>query len=407
MDLVTEDSYEAQIEKLRKRVTFLYETEKFKLAIDEADKLLGYSQDDFTALLIISICNFKIGNVSASEDFALRLLERYPESPDAHRVYAMILNNSKRPELGKEHSERAVELNPSDGNNYYTLADSLRKLKDKSIRPQIVEAIKKAISLEPEKAYYHIFLAELYILDFKYEWAEKEFEISLQLDTQAADAYIDYAVLKIELGQLEQAEEYTVQALTLEPNNLVAQRNLRQIHSYKRWPKVYYRYLRRRLSQQKRSILKESRIFSSFLRLLIEQKQFKYALKVLIKYQKLNRHNIKENMGYAYMLYKAGALPQALYSLKDTKMYNSKEKCDELDNAINSVSKEMYAKGIQSIIRIHPTILTVGLILTLVIAIVFRNEDPRLIKGVVGLLTVIVVLGYTFFMSVSYNRKKQ
>ena len=49
MDLVTEDSYEAQIEKLRKRVTFLYETEKFKLAIDEADKLLGYSQDDFTA----------------------------------------------------------------------------------------------------------------------------------------------------------------------------------------------------------------------------------------------------------------------------------------------------------------------------------------------------------------------
>ena len=120
--------------------------------------------------------------------------------------------------------ERAIALDPNYAEAYRWLAISQSEAWAYMSRPMepfrqlSMVSARKAVELDPDDSGTHWVLA--YVLLFERRWDEsaKEFEISLRLNPNDADAWVDFADLKSYEGRGVEAIACVQKALRLNPH---------------------------------------------------------------------------------------------------------------------------------------------------------------------------------------------
>lgn len=370
-----------QIDQIRNRARFLLEANKYKSAIEEAEKVLSYLPEDIAALEIIANSYYNMKNFKQTENYAVRILENDPQSNYGHIIYAAALSSSGLSKLAVEHCEKCIKLNPNNAFNYYVLACCLKKLglkkgRNKQYIMQAIDAMNKALSIDADKESYHTFLAGLYIENAQYELAAKECEIALSIYAEDDDSYVCYAISKIYSGRLKEAEELILQALRLDPDNSAAQKNYKQILKIKDKPKKYYKFLERHFFSDLR-YSKDSKTFIILVNLFIDKKEYKSALRICIRYLNTFPKEIRVHKECADILYKAGALAEAQYYLKAVKKHNCNEKfiSDEIGKDIKYISNEMHLHKIKELHKTKKYIIYAALVLLIEILLVIKESN--------------------------------
>lgn len=343
---------DSQLDNLQKKIKNLFAVGKTQLAIEEALNLLSYSPDNSFALYYLAKSYLNLGDFKEAENYTLRLLEKLPDSDEAHGLYSYILSNMKRSKLAIEHSEKAVEINPNNPSNHYSLACSLEKLMRSSNREYVKRAIvamEKALSLDSNNEYFHCLMSALYIEDGLYELGDKECEIALNINSQNAAVYVNYGANKVYLGKPELAEKLILKALELDPNISSAHQNRKLLLRINKKPKSYYKFLENHFFKHDLKYSKDSRSFLYLVNLLIERKRYGHALRILKRFLLLSPNNVNEHVNYAVILYDAGALSETLYYLEAVKRFNPKETSLELEKAIENVTNEIKQKGLKKL----------------------------------------------------------
>lgn len=171
----------------------------------------------------------------------------------AHSGYANILNNEfEKPNVAKDHLERAIEIDPELIGPRYTLADLLIRDLDEpeeavkvlesiiEINPESVSTLdqiayrfytdldkparakeiwERALEINPGRSEIHSNLGhvlQFYSEDF--EEAKRHFEMSLELDEENATAHNNYGhLLFTELGKPNEAKKHLERAFEIDP----------------------------------------------------------------------------------------------------------------------------------------------------------------------------------------------
>ncbi len=108
-------------------------------------------------------------------------LQEWPQRPEAHYNYAILLKNLGRNEEAEKHYKRALEIDPDDAEAHYNYAILLQNLGRK-------------------------------------KEAEKHYKRALEIDPEYAAAHYNYAILLEELGRKKEAEKHYKRALEIDPD---------------------------------------------------------------------------------------------------------------------------------------------------------------------------------------------
>ncbi len=128
----------------------------------------------------------------------------------------------------------AISLAPKDFALHYTRASFLTKLDDPSVRKDAAGSLRAAVAIWPESPLPHSQLAWVLALDNQPEAAELEFQeyarrmekLSPKLQVHSPRIWNNWGLVLLRMEQPEQAEQKFRQALSLNPDYLLARRNL-------------------------------------------------------------------------------------------------------------------------------------------------------------------------------------
>ena len=151
--------------------------------------------------------------------------------PEAYTLYlrGRYAWNKRTPEglqQAVQYFLRATERDPQFAAAFSGLADSYLSLTDYGLLspaeglPKVRAAAERALALDSTLAEAHNSLAHLYLHDWKWDAAEREFRRALSLDPGYAPTYHWYSLALTAVGRLNEAVETMVQAQRLDPLSL-------------------------------------------------------------------------------------------------------------------------------------------------------------------------------------------
>jgi Tfp pilus assembly protein PilF len=176
-----------------------------------------------SALNTAALCETKMGNGKAAEQYYLRSL-----AADPRQHFALV-------ELGRLHlAERKIER---------ARASFLEALE---VLPGSVEAMSllgylnltngsldqakgwfdRAIEAEPSYAQSHIGYGDLYAAEQKYRKAKESYEKAVALEPRSFHAWLNGGLCALRLGDIETAERYLIRAAEVDPDALLRNQNL-------------------------------------------------------------------------------------------------------------------------------------------------------------------------------------
>jgi len=331
-----------QIENMEERVTFLFEAQKYELAIKEAEKLFEYDADNGVALFMTTGSYWFMGKYDRAEIEALRLISVYPENSYAYGIYGNILLNKGEYKKSIKYCKKSIELNPDKADlAYYVMSFSLAHIGGRTNLCEAVNSIKKALEIEPDSDEFHADACALYVYIGDYYKAKEEGEKALQINPNCSVAHINYGFALIYWGYLNESLEHFYTALQLDPDEKTkqAQKNIDEVKGYIQEPEKYYDYLEERFFNRDCKYENSSECFALLVEIFIRDKKYFNALKVLKRYLEIKPNYVDEHIKYAKILYDEGALAEALDYIKELKKMNPKE--EKLDEYIKNISTEM------------------------------------------------------------------
>jgi TolB-like protein/Tfp pilus assembly protein PilF len=171
----------------------------------------------------------KIVEALAGRLTAANLKERYrPTNLEAYDLYlrgrAEWAHSTEAGVAAIPLFERAIALDPNYADAYRWLAISqceawvYRNRPMNPLRQQSMASARKAVELDPENSGTHWVLAYVLLLERRWDESAKEFEISLCLNPNDADAWVNFADLKSYEGRGVEAIACIEKALRLNPH---------------------------------------------------------------------------------------------------------------------------------------------------------------------------------------------
>jgi eukaryotic-like serine/threonine-protein kinase len=197
-----------------------------------------------------------------------KVLKRYTESSEAHRLYLMGLYFTSRgtkegAQKGIEHFHQAIELDPGYALAFAGLADSYCWLSHLYAEPKAVlekarAAARTALELDERLAEAHVALG-LVKLWYDWDWpeVEREFQRAIELNPSHAEAHYWYAFYLTAMKRFDEGRTEVKHALALDPLSLV-------IQSMAGWCLYFARRYDEAIAQFRQSLDLEPNFFISY-----------------------------------------------------------------------------------------------------------------------------------------------
>lgn len=341
------NDYDKQVANIENRIEFLFESKKYEIAINEAEKLLECDPNNFNALYYITLCYYNMNKYGLAVKVVQNLLENYPECSIANYLCGLVFLKTNDYEKSAKYSKIAIELDPSTAEAYYVLSFSFTNKGGKENFYKAKDLIIKAIEIDPNNVEFHVHACEIYIDICEYYKAKVEAEKALQLDPESDRAHLNYGVSLTYFGDLNKSLDHFYESLKFNPNNVVARENIDIVKKYMCNAEMYYSVLEKRFFNRDLKINSNSKGFVILAEIYIEKKRYMDALRTFKEYLDINPTSVEEHIGYAKLLYDEGALAEALYYFKALKVKNVKNSI--IDKYIEDISAEMKKRRIKKI----------------------------------------------------------
>ncbi len=166
----------------------LLAVDRTEAALSEVNRVLAEEPTDADAWCLLAICHRRAGRFTQALTAAERAVALQPDGEWAHRVLAEMLRKAQRHETAVTVAQRAVALAPGEWRTHVTLVHALL---DRG-GPRLVSArepVARALALAPD----------------------------------VPDAYVLAGRVHARLAEPEQAREYWIRALAIDPGNTAAQ----------------------------------------------------------------------------------------------------------------------------------------------------------------------------------------
>ena len=164
-----------------------------------------------------------------SSEEKVTLQKRYTDNTEAYQLYLQGLffwkkRNEQGLSLAIKYFERALEKDPEYALAWAGIANTLSLMGEytnisrRDLYQKQMEAVRKALEIDPQLAEAHISLAiSLMLNDWDWKGAEREFQLGLQLDPKNATGHHWYAELLLFIGKIEEAFREIEIAVDLDP----------------------------------------------------------------------------------------------------------------------------------------------------------------------------------------------
>ncbi|MET0423249.1 MAG: UDP-N-acetylglucosamine-peptide N-acetylglucosaminyltransferase [Actinoplanes sp.] len=179
---------------------------------------------DTVTAVAMAAAQFQRGDAAAAAGLLGPVLVAEPDNVRALVLMTHVQLALEKPEPAHQAAHRAVTVAPESAEAMGALSRVLTAL---DRHDEAVQVAVQAVQLEPESAYRHNRLAWALLGDGRRAVpAEHAARAAVQLDPEEADFRITYAMVMKQLNETERARQALRDALTLEPDNAVAQHEL-------------------------------------------------------------------------------------------------------------------------------------------------------------------------------------
>jgi tetratricopeptide (TPR) repeat protein len=258
------------------------------------------------------------------------LKKRYTGNSDAYQLYLQgMFFWKKRNEHGLKsaikHFEKALEIDPGYALAWagiadtYSLMGEYTNISRRELYPFQMDAVHKALELDPRLAEAHISLAiSLMLNDWNWKGAEKEFKLGVELNPNYATGHHWYAELLLFIGKTEEAFKEIAIAVDIDP---VSQGILKD-------KGIFYYYTGQYDEAIKTAMitLEVDPSFAPIHRLLslvhIAKGMFDEAIKENERWGDLTKNKIKTDVALAHILATAGKKAEARKIINDSGIEN-------------------------------------------------------------------------------------
>ena len=196
-------------------------------------------QDEISLMIVENL------KVKLLEKEKTKLLRRYTENQEAYDLYLKgryFWNRRYEGGLQKaiEYFKQTLKKDPSHAPSYSGIADSLSILglfwlPPKEVFPKARSAAQKAIEIDEMLAEGYTSLGWiLFMYDWDWSGAEREFKRAIELDNRYAINHSWYALFLSFMGRFEEATLHSNRSLELEPVSVILNSNSIAVHYFKR-----------------------------------------------------------------------------------------------------------------------------------------------------------------------------
>lgn len=192
----------------------LIENGRVLQALELLDQATRYLPDDPSILLSKAIA-LEVAAKSVDAGKLLKEIDgRWPERPEAHLVYGIILQTHRRAEEALRELITATALGAREPAGYYYLAEAtLQARPDESEAAQ--KAIQEALALDSGDAWAHALAGRICYERGQYDGALKELEEAVRLRPLMVQAHYNLARVYMALGRGEKAHSESEQVRQL------------------------------------------------------------------------------------------------------------------------------------------------------------------------------------------------
>ncbi|MCT4595162.1 MAG: tetratricopeptide repeat protein [Anaeromicrobium sp.] len=206
-----------ELGKIRKRIEFLWDSNKLELLIEEGKNLLSIDPEDEYGLYMLAQAYKKLKKIDEAEAVILEYLKRYEEDPNGHVLYGDILQEMNEYKKAEKEFQRAIDLDPDEDSYYIKLAINLM-IHDNENLPKCIKLAEKAVSISPNNGINHSYLAELYFNDKRLYDAQREVMKGLELASDHHMVHDQYGRIQYEFGNIHLAQKHFEELFRMNPD---------------------------------------------------------------------------------------------------------------------------------------------------------------------------------------------
>jgi TolB-like protein/Tfp pilus assembly protein PilF len=168
--------------------------------------------------------------VTVTGEEQARLTSARPVPPDVYESYlrgrfALDKGNSKTDfEQSIDYFEKAIQKDPTFApayvglaNAYFGMSTVFIGVPPETSRPKAMNAVRKALELDPNSVEAHVLLAEMLRLQWKWDEAESEYQRALELNPSDGAAHLGLAHWLLSHGRIDEALAQANRARELDP----------------------------------------------------------------------------------------------------------------------------------------------------------------------------------------------
>ncbi|OHV58951.1 tetratricopeptide repeat protein [Pseudofrankia sp. BMG5.36] len=201
----------------------LLDVRRFADARARAAALLGEQPDDPRVLCLLAQTLLGLGEHASALQTAQRAIAVSPEEEWGHRLASLAYEKLGQYWFARDAAQRATILAPHRWQAWIQLADTAHALASEH---QALHAATEALRLAPHKSAPHVVYGRL-LMERDPIRARSAFEEALRVEPGDAAARNNLAVLDLRTNNLRQAGEGLIRAAAANPQDTVAQHNLR------------------------------------------------------------------------------------------------------------------------------------------------------------------------------------
>ena len=170
----------------------------------------------------------RAGHLDDAEAIYDRILEVYPDQPDALNFLGILSLRHGRRDKAVELMQKAISLNPTHAGWYNNLGNVL--LASERIE-DAVAAYEKAVALDPGHAAAYNNLGIIYSVQQRFEDSARAYERAIELDPSNAETYGNFGNLYSAKGEIRQAILFYSKSLTLREHDPYARMSIAKAHA--------------------------------------------------------------------------------------------------------------------------------------------------------------------------------
>ena len=157
-------------------------------------------------------------NINSAHEYAGKLLEisKENEKPEIFRYLAFLCRKKSEYNKAIEYLNKAIEISPTDSENYIELSQLLIDIRRYNEALQIARNL---ANLSPDRYDGYYTAGKALILLGRYEEAVESFKTAIEKDPNYHLSYSQLGKSLLPLERYEEAEEYFMKALKLSPKN--------------------------------------------------------------------------------------------------------------------------------------------------------------------------------------------